>query len=61
MIEIFSTTPFDDQRPGTSGLRKKTAVFRKPGYIENFIQSVMDCLDGFEGATLVVGGDGRFF
>jgi phosphoglucomutase len=61
MIEIFPTTPFDDQRPGTSGLRKKTTAFRKPRYVENFIQSIMDCLEGFEGATLVVGGDGRFF
>jgi phosphoglucomutase len=61
MIEIFPTTPFDDQRPGTSGLRKKTTSFQKPRYVENFIQSIMDCLEGFEGATLVVGGDGRFF
>jgi len=61
MIEIFPTTPFDDQRPGTSGLRKKTTAFQKPRYVENFIQSIIDCLEGFEGATLVVGGDGRFF
>ncbi len=61
MIEIFPTTPFDDQRPGTSGLRKKTTAFQKPRYVENFIQSIMDSLEGFEGATLVVGGDGRFF
>ncbi|HUI21246.1 MAG TPA: alpha-D-glucose phosphate-specific phosphoglucomutase [Methylocella sp.] len=61
MIDIIPTTPFDDQRPGTSGLRKKTIAFRKPHYVENFIQSIFDCLEDFEGATLVVGGDGRFF
>ena len=61
MIEIAPTIPFEDQRPGTSDLRKKTGAFRKPRYVDNFIQSIMDCLKGFEGATLVVGGDGRFF
>lgn len=55
------TRPIDGQRPGTSGLRKKVSVFREPGYIENFVQSVFDSLQGYAGQTLVVGGDGRYY
>src|SRR5207237_7043067 len=59
-------TPFPDQRPGTSGLRKKVSVFRQAGYVEAFVQSVFDALpealgEGIAGKTLVLGGDGRFF
>lgn len=61
MIRTISTTPFDDQKPGTSGLRKKVPTFAQPHYAENFIQSVFDSLDGFQGKTLVIGGDGRYF
>ena len=60
-VNIVPTTPFEGQKPGTSGLRKKTAVFMQPGYLENFVQSVFDAVGGLDGKTLTVGGDGRFF
>jgi len=60
VIQTVTTTPFTDQKPGTSGLRKKVRVFAQPHYAENFVQSVFDSLDGFEGKTLVLGGDGRY-
>ena len=61
MIRTVATQPIDGQKPGTSGLRKKVPVFQKPGYVENFVQSIFDALDGKEGQTLVVGGDGRYY
>ncbi len=56
-----SCHPIDGQKPGTSGLRKKTRVFMEPGYLETFVQSIFNGIGGVAGQTLVVGGDGRFF
>lgn len=61
MIKTIATKPFADQKPGTSGLRKKVPVFQQPHYVENFIQSIFDALEGFKGKTLVIGGDGRYY
>jgi phosphoglucomutase len=56
-----ATQAIEGQRPGTSGLRKKVTIFQQAPYLENFVQSIFDSLEGFEGQTLVLGGDGRFF
>lgn len=61
MFQTISTTPYSDQKPGTSGLRKKVPVFQQENYAENFIQSIFDSLEGFQGKSLVIGGDGRFY
>lgn len=60
-IQTISTQPFSDQKPGTSGLRKSVPVFQQPHYLENFVQSIFDSLEGFQGQTLVLGGDGRYY
>ncbi|NHA13580.1 alpha-D-glucose phosphate-specific phosphoglucomutase [Thioalkalivibrio sp. XN279] len=60
-VRRIPTEPFDDQRPGTAGLRKKVSRFREPNYLENFLQSVFDAAGDFRGATLVAGGDGRYW
>ncbi len=61
MIKTVATTAYQDQKPGTSGLRKKVPVFAQENYAENFIQSIFDSLEGFKGKTLVIGGDGRYY
>ena len=60
-IETITTTPYQDQNPGTSGLRKKVKVFQQTGYLENFVQSIFDSLEETPGKVLVLGGDGRYF
>ena len=61
MTETIKTQPIAGQRPGTSGLRARTRVFMHPGYLENFVQSGFNALQGVSGKTLVLGGDGRFY
>lgn len=61
MIETIATKPFNDQKPGTSGLRKSVPHFRQANYAENFIQAIFDAADNHDGETLVIGGDGRFY
>jgi phosphoglucomutase len=59
-IRTIATQAFTDQKPGTSGLRKKVTVFQAPNYLENFVQAVFDTIDVPAGATLTLGGDGRY-
>ena len=60
-IRTVATQPIAGQKPGTSGLRKKTRVFMQPGYLENFVQAIFTAIGGARGKTLVLGGDGRYF
>ena len=59
--QTVPTQPIEGQRPGTSGLRKKVTLFQRAPYLQNFVQSIFDSLEGLEGQTLVLGGDGRYF
>ncbi|KLI62897.1 alpha-D-glucose phosphate-specific phosphoglucomutase [Aurantiacibacter marinus] len=61
MIQTIPSQPFEGQKPGTSGLRKKVRVFQQAGYTENFVQSVFDAVERPAGTTLVLGGDGRYY
>jgi phosphoglucomutase len=60
-IKQVKTQTFTDQKPGTSGLRKKVTQFQQPGYLENFVQAVFNTIAPCTGKTLVLGGDGRFY
>jgi hypothetical protein len=62
-VTVIPTTPFEGQKPGTSGLRKKVAVVSEGYYLQNFVQSIFNALPAEEltGSTLVVSGDGRCF
>lgn len=60
-IQIVATQPFSDQKPGTSGLRKKVRIFQQAHYLQNFVQSIFDTLDIPANATLTLGGDGRYY
>lgn len=61
MIKTVSTTPYDDQKMGTAGLRKKSQVVMQPNYIENFMQSIFNTIGNLQGKVYLVGGDGRFY
>ena len=58
---MIKTSPIAGQTPGTSGLRKKTAEFMKPHFLQNYVQSIFDGIGGVKGKTFVLGGDGRYF
>ena len=60
-IQTSSTQPFLDQKPGTSGLRKKVTVFKQANYLENFVQSIFDSIEITPNAALTLGGDGRYY
>ena len=60
-ITTITTTPYSDQKPGTSGLRKKVSVFQQHHYLENFIQALFNVASELKDSLLILGGDGRFY
>lgn len=60
-IQTIKTTPYTDQKPGTSGLRKSVKHFKKPDYLQTFVQAIFNNLDSIAGSSLILGGDGRYF
>lgn len=60
-INSITSTAYTDQKPGTSGLRKKVTVFQQPHYLENFVQSIFDVATDLKGGLLILGGDGRYY
>ena len=60
-MTVVTTTPFAEQRPGTSGLRKKVTVFQRPHYLENFVQAVFNEATELKDGLLILGGDGRYY
>lgn len=61
MLKVVPTKPYDDQKMGTAGLRRKSKVVMQENYIENFVQSVFDAIGGVQGKTFILGGDGRYY
>ncbi len=59
-VTVPLSSPFLDQKPGTSGLRKSTEQFHRPNYLESFIEAIFRTLPGVQGGVLVLGGDGRY-
>ncbi|ACT50070.1 alpha-D-glucose phosphate-specific phosphoglucomutase [Methylovorus glucosotrophus] len=60
-IQVVASQPYQDQKPGTSGLRKRVPAFQQVHYLQNFVQSIFDTIQAAPGATLVLGGDGRYY
>ena len=61
-VTTVPSTAYSDQKPGTSGLRKKVKVFQQQNYTENFVQSIFDAVgSAVQSGTVVVGGDGRYY